>query len=53
MAKGGKSGGMSPKDASRIQKAGDRNPNSKTAQTGFASRAQSSGAKNTNTQGKK
>jgi len=37
---------MTPQVASRIQSAGDRHPNSHTAKSGFASRAQSSGAKN-------
>lgn len=44
---------MSPKDASRIQSAGDRNPKSETAKSGFASRAQSAGAKNDSAKGKK
>ncbi len=48
----GKSGGsskasMTPKDAARIQSAGDRNPRSDTARSGFASRAQSVADKNT------
>lgn len=34
-------GHMTPKDATRIQSAGDRNPKSETAKSGFASRAQS------------
>jgi hypothetical protein len=37
---------MTPKDASRIQSAGDRNSKNDTAKSGFASRAQSSAAKN-------
>ena len=52
MSKGGsgKSGGSSkvnitPKAASRIQSAGDRNPKSNTAKSGFASRAQSAADK--------
>jgi len=53
----GKSGGsskahMTPKDAARIQSAGDRNPKSETARSGFASRAQSIADKGTQ-QGKK
>jgi hypothetical protein len=31
---------MTPKDAARIQSAGDRHPKSETAKSGFASRAQ-------------
>lgn len=46
----GKSGGspktgMAPKDAARIQSAGDRTPKSETAKSGFASRAQSAADK--------
>jgi hypothetical protein len=40
----GKSG-MTPKDAARIQSAGDRHPKSETAKSGFASRAQSAADK--------
>lgn len=40
-----KSAPMSKKAASRIQSAGDRNPGSKTAQSGFAERAQSTANK--------
>lgn len=38
---------MTPKDAARIQSAGDRHPKSETAKSGFASRAQSIADKNT------
>jgi hypothetical protein len=38
---GGKGTGMSKEAASRVQSAGDRNPSSDTAKSGFASRAQS------------
>lgn len=53
----GKSGGSSktgimPKDAARIQSAGDRHPKSETAKSGFASRAQSAADKQAQ-QGKK
>ncbi|HEX6478505.1 MAG TPA: hypothetical protein VF043_06650 [Ktedonobacteraceae bacterium] len=46
----GKSGGssktgMTPKDAARIQSAGDRHPKNETAKSGFASRAQSAADK--------
>lgn len=46
----GKSGvssktGMTPKDAARIQSAGDRHSRSETAKSGFASRAQSAADK--------
>jgi Seed maturation protein len=37
---------MTPKDAARIQSAGDRHPKSETAKSGFASRAQSTADKN-------
>ncbi|MEE1798076.1 hypothetical protein PUR57_05180, partial [Streptomyces sp. JV176] len=37
---------MSPKDASRVQAAADKNPSSRSARTGFGPRAQSSGARN-------
>ena len=40
---------MSKEAASRIQSAGARHPESKTAQSGFAERAQSSSDKQTNT----
>lgn len=35
---------MYPKDAARIQSAGDRHPKSETAKTGFAARAQRAAA---------
>jgi len=38
---------MKPAAASRVQSAGARRPNSATATTGFAARAQSAAAKNT------
>jgi hypothetical protein len=37
---------MTSEDASRIQSAGDRDPDSRTGQTGFGSRAQSAAARN-------
>ncbi len=48
----GKSGGvskasMTPKAAARIQSAGGRHSKSKTARSGFSSRAQSAADKNT------
>ncbi len=39
---------MTSEDASRIQSAGDRDPDSRTGQTGFGSRAQSAAANNDN-----
>jgi hypothetical protein len=39
---------MTPTDASRIQSAQDRNPNSPSAQSGFAGRAQAAAAGNQN-----
>ena len=44
-----KSTPMTPKDASRIQSAGAKDPGSKTAKTGFSEKAQSAGAKNAQT----
>ncbi|MCM3920436.1 hypothetical protein ND748_01875 [Frankia sp. AiPs1] len=41
---------MTSEAASRIQSAGDRDPASRTGQTGFGSRAQSSAAHNDNEQ---
>jgi hypothetical protein len=53
-SKGGGSGKssspMSKSAASRIQSVGDRNPESKTAQSGFAQRAQSAADRAENTQ---
>lgn len=37
---------MAGKASSRVQSAGDKNPSSKTATTGFKARAQSAAAKN-------
>lgn len=37
---------MTPSDASRVQSAGDRNPGSKTAQSGWGPRSQSNAAQN-------
>ena len=47
---GGGGGGskMTPQDASRIQSAADKNPNSASAQSGFKERAQAAGANNQN-----
>ncbi|GCE03434.1 hypothetical protein KDAU_07630 [Dictyobacter aurantiacus] len=40
MGRGGK-GSTSKEDAARVQSAADRNPESRTAQSGFSERAQS------------
>jgi hypothetical protein len=42
---GGKGSAMTGKAASRVQSAGDRNPSSPTATSGFAPRAQSVAAR--------
>lgn len=42
-----KSRKLTPEDAQRIQSAADRNPNSKSAKTGFKSRAQSAADRST------
>ena len=42
---------MTPSDASRIQSAGDRNPGSKTAQSGWGPRSQSNAARGSSGKG--
>lgn len=42
---------MTSSDASRIQSAGDRNPGSKTAQSGWGPRSQSSAARGSSGKG--
>ncbi len=49
----GSSRPMSPKDASRIQRVGDRQPTSKTATSDFAPRAQRAAAHQAKTTTKK
>ncbi|MGW0672577.1 hypothetical protein [Streptomyces sp. NPDC002746] len=49
---GGRRTSMTPQAASRVQSAGAKNPGSRTAQTGFPARAQSSAAKGSRAAGK-